>query len=159
MRITKQCPSVPVLLKAARPGGHEILDRLLIETCFELRDGYIRALIELGASVRARDDYGNTPLIIAAARGNSALVATLIHAGAEPDARNGLGLTALMEASYWGHVEVVARLLKAGASINVRDNQFKTCLDWALEAGHAEVADMLSKQERQLAKRRAGDRP
>src|SRR5688500_11310646 len=67
-----------------------------------LRSGEVRKLqsaLEKGASPRARDAAGNTPLMLAAAYGDSASLRLLLDRGADVNAANKEGATALMRAS------------------------------------------------------------
>ena len=86
-----------------------------------LRDGDVRKLREAldhGASARARDASGNTPLMLAAVYGDLACVRLLVEAGAEVNATNADGATALMRAAL--DYKKAALLLERGADVNVR---------------------------------------
>ena len=63
-------------------------------------------------------DAGNTRLIEAAARGDTARVRDLCDWHARVDARDAFGLTALHVAAAEGHAAVVAELLARGADVN-----------------------------------------
>ena len=96
-----------------------------------------------GADVNARDESGNTPLILALREGGGgtggspatedpAIVTLLLEAGADVNARDNNGVTPLhhaaggrrvIEGRGWGRVEnpaIVTTLLKAGADVNAR---------------------------------------
>ncbi len=75
----------------------------------------VQALIDAGANVNAKDEYGWTALMEAAARGHTATVQALLDAGANVNAQGTFGATALMKAQENGHTEVVEILKKAGA--------------------------------------------
>jgi ankyrin repeat protein len=62
-----------------------------------------------------------SPIIAAAARGDSAEVQRLLAGGARADARDGRGRTALLAATHGNHVEVARVLIAAGADVNARD--------------------------------------
>jgi len=101
-------------------------------------------LLELGASVHARSADGDTPLILAAVQGSSAVVNRLLDKGADIEARNGHGLTALMEAAFWGNTEVVKTLVQRGADVHAADCKGRTAFDWAGEEERHEVVDLLA---------------
>lgn len=76
----------------------------------------MRELLAAGASVKARNDRGLTPLHIAAAGGDVAVAEVLLHHGAEVNARSNIGTTPLYNATQFGAKEaVVALLLRYGA--------------------------------------------
>ena len=64
------------------------------------------------------DEYGETPLTLAAANGDAALVGKLLKAGANASAARWDGETALMIAANAGSVETVKQLIAAGADVN-----------------------------------------
>jgi ankyrin repeat protein len=66
-------------------------------------------------SLSGCDGQGNTPLCIAAEKGNLTAIEALNSAGARIDQPNGRNQTPLMLAVRAGHVEVVRLLLKLGA--------------------------------------------
>ena len=53
----------------------------------------VRACLRAGADLHARNEYGHTPLHIAARKGHAAALAALLEAGADPDARDEDGST------------------------------------------------------------------
>ena len=66
---------------------------VLMGSCGEIHD----ALIAAGADINARDNDGNTPLIVSAWR--NTYLRYLIRAGADVNAQNNKGRTALLEAA------------------------------------------------------------
>ncbi|MFJ4777905.1 ankyrin repeat domain-containing protein [Streptomyces sp. NPDC088762] len=95
-----------------------------------------------------------TPLCLAAALGQTAVVSALLDAGIHPDARNGMGYLALVmaaTASRLGHPPTVDLLLDRGANIDAKMKD-RTALDWAAAFGQV---DML----RHLLERGAEPRP
>jgi ankyrin repeat protein len=52
-------------------------------------------LLEAGADPRSRDDRGRDALMIAAARGHTAMIALLLDHGADLTARDNIGKTAM----------------------------------------------------------------
>ncbi len=93
---------------------------------------------------------GNRALILAAWRGNIAVVKELVAAGANVDARSEGGDTALTvaAAAEQGHVSVVKALLAAGAGLefsSISTDSWKgmTALLWAVCKGHHNVVQLL----------------
>jgi ankyrin repeat protein len=65
--------------------------------------------------------FGNSPLKIAAVRGDVPALEALVAAGADINALNEDGCTALHHAVAQGHFEAAARLLELGAGTTIRD--------------------------------------
>lgn len=78
----------------------------------------VRAVLEQGASVTARDEGGNTPLIWAAQYANLDVMRLLVERGAEINATNQRGASPLMRASY--DAGKVTWLLAHGADAKAR---------------------------------------
>lgn len=76
----------------------------------------IRLLVSLGAQPDLQNEDGQTPLSIATARGDAALVSVLIELGADPAARVTGGKTLLDRARERGEPDIVAVLSRALAS-------------------------------------------
>ena len=75
----------------------------------------IHILIEAGAELNGADQAGQTPLILAAKRGNLDCVRKLIEAGADVNLCDQYQKSALDYAIQGGYTEMVERLLEAGA--------------------------------------------
>lgn len=94
--------------------------------------------------INRENNFGRTPLFLAAREGSLKSVAVLLRAGAEPDAEDAHGWTPLAAASAGGHAEVVAALLKGKAAPFRRDGTNgpePLCL--AASAGKADVVRLL----------------
>jgi hemoglobin len=86
-------------------------------------------LIRRGADVNRPAGVGDqTPLHMAARRGNVAVAQALLAAGAAVEARDKQGETPLRRAVNCGHTEFVSLLLAHGADVNTRDKQGQTAL-------------------------------
>ena len=105
--------------------------------------GTVKALIKVGANVRARGKYGYTALHEAAGEGHTEIVTTLIDAGANVNAENEFHNTALHEAAEEGHTETVKALINAGADINAKGSSGSTALFQAAAKHHAETVNAL----------------
>jgi uncharacterized protein len=87
----------------------------------------IRAALEAGADVNAKDaEHDEAALILAAKFGDAEIIQLLIDAGADVDAPDDMGRTALFFAQVGS--ESFARLLAAGADIRARDREGNTML-------------------------------
>ena len=89
-------------------------------------------LLDMGASIDARNAQGATPLMTASGRGNLTLVHLLIKRGARIDAADHNGNTALHEASFQADARCVEALLVAGAQPSVRNALGSTPLHQAV---------------------------
>lgn len=103
----------------------------------------IRALIEVGAKVDAKNHRGDTPLHIAAAHGYMNAVATLIDNKANLDERNHHGDTPLHLAVAKGHVVIVKMLVSHAAYENAKNEDGDTPLHLAAIRGIPEIAEAL----------------
>jgi len=84
---------------------------------FELvNESGMKALIEAGADVNARNNYNETPLHFQTSEG---VVRLLIEAGADVNARNDYNSTPLHFQTREGSVRL---LIEAGADVNTRNN-------------------------------------
>ncbi|CAE7414653.1 ANKRD50 [Symbiodinium sp. CCMP2456] len=106
-----------------------------------------------GAQLEARDEHGDTALLVAASYDQLKVVEALVEAGAQLDACNVDGRTALIAASSLGHLKVVEVLVKAGAQLEARDEFGFTALISAAQAGDLKVVEVLVKAGAQLEAR------
>ena len=104
----------------------------------------VRRLINAGADVSAANDYGATPMGLAAEIGHTEMLGLLLDAGADPDAPNGDGQTALMLAARSGSVDIARALLERGADVNARENwRGQTALIWAADSRFPAIVELL----------------
>lgn len=82
----------------------------------------VELLLLRGASVHARNKYGNTPLHRASAQGCVDAAAILLDNGADINSKNDDGETPLHRAVANGRDECVKLLLSRGADIEVKSN-------------------------------------
>ena len=106
-------------------------ERLNSELLFAIIDNDINAITRLindGANVNFRDNFGNTLLHYAI---QEETIKVLIKAGTDVNARNIFGNTPLHYDSRRSmHYEKVLSLVKAKADVNIRNNIGKTSLDY-----------------------------
>lgn len=113
---------------------------LLISAIGSQSPGNLLFLLEQGAELEARDQYGNATLSIAASshRGPATeQVRVLLDAGAQIEAQDHLGNTALMSAMFHSSsIETVHLLLEKGANLEARNNKGWTPLMCATASLH-----------------------
>jgi ankyrin repeat protein len=100
-------------------------------------------VLDAGASVEARDRFGNMPLAHAARAGQEQVVHLLLDHGANPNARNVSGATALWLAAEASQAGTAALLLSHGADPNILGRSALSPLMAASFAGNAALAGML----------------
>ena len=105
----------------------------------------VLACIEAGMRLDKYDDTGETLLINAARKGDTAIVKLLIENGAEIDQiHKQHGSTALMFAAQNGHTKTVQALIDLGANINRGSTvNYYTALMFAADGGHTETVQAL----------------
>lgn len=101
------------------------------------------AEISLSTPMIRRDVPDESPLMLAALRGDMDAADRLIAQGAEVNATNRAGGTALMTAAIQGHSEVVRLLISKRATVNAKNNKGWTALMYAAWNGHTDVVKTL----------------
>ena len=92
----------------------------------------VRLLLDKGAKVNAADKKGRTPLMTAAADGDTDSMQLLLDRQADCHASDAYGRTALHDAVYCGVPEAVSLLIARGADVNARTQDGETPLKWAV---------------------------
>jgi uncharacterized protein len=96
------------------------------------------ALIAAGADIDAEGEFNLTPLDVATARANPAMVGMLLEAGAS------WKIEAFHRAIDSGNLETVEIFLDAGADLNERSGQWGFhALLFAAQYGHTEIGELL----------------
>ena len=81
--------------------------------------GEMRSALAAGADVNSHSSYGDTPLSVAARKGNTVAVRFLLQAGADPNVIGSDRMTALSWAIFSGHQSTITALLDGGADVHV----------------------------------------
>ena len=91
----------------------------------------VRAAVDAGADLEARDEDGGTPVMYAARYNETPeVVQALLEAGADLEARNKDGWTSLMyAAATHSNPEVLQVLLDAGADATAKNGEKETAWD------------------------------
>ena len=103
----------------------------------------VQLLLEKGAYVNAKDNYGETALMLAAANGRTEIVQLLLEKGADVNAKNEYGRTALMYALGNYRTEIIQLLLEKGADVNAKNKYGSTALMFAASNGRTEIVQIL----------------
>jgi len=102
----------------------------------------LKILLARKADVNSRDEFGNTPLSVAAAK-DSEVLQLLLDSGADVNSTNKAGGTPLMSAiSSQRNLKL---LLEHGANVNARDNNGWTVLEFALLEGCPDIINLLTR--------------
>ena len=104
----------------------------------------VNLLLNKGAEIDKCDDYGKTPLHVAA-WGHLHVVELFLDRGAQHDSRNRGGRAPLHMAAEGGHKDVVKVFLDHGTDVDIKDNYGFTPLTWAAMMGHMEIVQLLLK--------------
>jgi len=106
----------------------------------------VRELLLEGIDPDARDEHGQTALMLAAHHGHAAIIDMLIIARAVLDTAAKYNLTALMLAIVAGHEDIARALVQAGADVLVEGSGApgfagKTAYDLAVARGMTRAAE------------------
>ena len=99
------------------------LNEILFETASHGCLDTAKLLIEAGASIRARDRFGNTPLLVAARSGQNDILQYLLSLGSDVNRLNLAESSALLRAVKSNRRKTVRLLLKAGADVQMANRQ------------------------------------
>jgi ankyrin repeat protein len=103
----------------------------------------VKQFIALGANKERKDEFGNTPLMLAVLVNSDDILYILIDEGVDINAKDNQGTTALSLAAFWGQTHFVQTLIQHGALINLQDDFGDTALIRALSNGQLGTAKQL----------------
>lgn len=109
--------------------------RLLTAAADGDEDG-VRAALDAGADIEARDASRRTPLLLAALGDHVAAARVLVAAGADPDAQDARQDSAWLVTGVTGNVAMLRALLPAGPDLALRNRFGGIALIPASERGH-----------------------
>ena len=105
----------------------------------------VRELIQQGAQINKRNDWGWTALLNATIKGNHTLVDYLLKNGASPHLSDNDGRSPLMAAVLNNHPKIVKALLNNSADVNKANRDGWTALSFAAWKGNViSVKDLLN---------------
>ena len=89
----------------------------------------VKTILKSDTDLDQKDQYGSTPLIIAATFGKTEIARLLIDEGADLDITNNQGSTPLHIAAFFCYKDIVEALLDKGANRTLRNNDGATAYD------------------------------
>lgn len=121
MRSAFQAAAIILAVTLFQAGAHAAAPDNLFAAVTSKDLTALTAMVERGADVNARNDAGQTPLMLAATQsGSEKLIELLVFQGADIRARDKSGMTALMHAAAKGDVQNAEQLLQLGADPDSR---------------------------------------
>ena len=134
-----------LVLRGANVNAKQIEGRTPVYQAAVLGGGraVLQFLLENGGNPNIPSLIGNTPLGLAAGRGDTAAMLLLLDKGANVNAKNGAGATPLMAAAANGNPRAVQLLLDRGADPKAATKLGETALGNATLAGNPETVAML----------------
>ncbi|KFQ92319.1 Ankyrin repeat and SOCS box protein 3, partial [Nipponia nippon] len=121
--------------------GWNSLHQASFQGCTEI----MKILLEKGASKECKDDFGITPLFVAAQYGKLESLRLLVSHGADINCQAKDRATPLLIAAQEGHAECVELLLSKGADPNLYCNEdnWQLPIHAAAEMGHKKILELL----------------
>ncbi|NXR01034.1 ASB3 protein, partial [Sagittarius serpentarius] len=121
--------------------GWNSLHQASFQGCTEI----MKILLEKGASKECKDDFGITPLFVAAQYGKLESLRLLVSHGADVNCQAKDRATPLLIAAQEGHAECVELLLSKGADPNLYCNEdnWQLPIHAAAEMGHKKILMLL----------------
>ncbi|RAQ40676.1 ankyrin [Aspergillus flavus] len=109
------------------------------------RDRIVETLLERGAEIEKRSDYGSTALLSAAGAGHVSTIALLLNRKANTEARSTspfhMGYTPLMRAVKSGHMRAIQVLVEGRACVATQSDAGESLLHVVLQDGRKEIIE------------------
>jgi hypothetical protein len=103
----------------------------------------VQDLLDKGADVNSRNEWGLTPLMAASQGDHIDVGKLLLEKGADVNTKQKDGWTALMVASFKGHNDFVSLVLEKGVDVNAKTENGVTALMLASSNGPTQIAELL----------------
>ncbi|MCT8334804.1 ankyrin repeat domain-containing protein [Leptospira sp. 85282-16] len=105
---------------------------------------FVKSITSDGANLETRNEFGQTPLILAVLLQNESIVKELVSLGSDTNQADSLeGQTPLILAARDGNYEITSFLLEKNANPLLKNKKGKTALDLARENGHLKIVELL----------------
>src|SRR5262249_53913962 len=134
--------ALTALAFCARAGAAEVDLSVNARLLLAARNGDIvsveRALRE-GAAPNARNRFGQTALVIALTKNDTATAMAMLAAGTDVNLAALNGVTPLMAAAFTGQADMASLLLAKGADLRAVDRLQKNAMTYAAGAGRTEI--------------------
>ena len=136
-------PEPEPVVKLKPVSAKEKLNREFVEAGCEGYGKKVIELLEKGADINAKDEFGNTALHKATMNGRYHNAQVLVNSGADVNAKNNGGDTALVIAAKKGDKKIFQALSLNDADIYAEDNNGWTAHMWAVMKDHKDIAFLL----------------
>ena len=135
-QLLQQIPANTPVLHSTLKSGHQAMTA-------PINGEMVLFLVPPNADINTPDQFGETPLLKAAKKGQTEEVKNLIAQGADVNFVDRFAESVLMAAIKKNHVEIVKLLIEAGADVNYKDPFKKSVLALAEQKGYTEIIDLL----------------
>ena len=122
-----------------------LLHAVVTHSGWNFRNPKIGVLLDKGADIEAKDDDGQTPLMVAVHKGIVVTVNFLLEKGADVEAKDNRGQTPLMVAVQKCTAETMNLLLEKGADLEARNGHGQTPLIFAAQRSTPAIIHLLLK--------------
>lgn len=123
--------SIQKMKKAWARYFHPVTQEALFKAAQKGNVAEIRRLVNAGVAVDVRNEYGQTPLIVAAISDKPKAIEELVKLGAALNAQENSGNSALLRALALNNYGAIWKLVKLGADVSLRNKADETALYWA----------------------------
>ena len=123
--------------------GEVVYDVELLKAAEHGHADRVDYIINHGAFVEVKNNFGVTPLIWAANNNHLETMKTLLNRGADIEATANNGRSPLMWAATWGHMNIAEHLLSIGVNMEVADKDGMTALLLAVQNNRPRMVSLL----------------